>query len=965
MRATRVAVLLITLTGFLALSGCGGGGGGGGGNRNPVADAGSAQTVDPLELVTLDGSNSTDPDGNINGYNWSQTSGPDIALSGTTTATPSFTAPSVIGGTVLVFRLTVTDNASQTDIANVSITVRGPPVFTLRGIISAPSVVAVDSDTNDILAPYVPNDTPNQAQTIANPITLGGYVNVALTGEDGRSFQDGDRDDYFRVDLLAGQTITMLVSDFQTGDADLFLYDNTGQLVVEASANVGKVESVMVPVDGIYFINAHAFSGASNYVLAIGNIGVSSAGSGLSTSADFVSGQAIVRYKTGIAESQGLSIESMASERGFSIRAGAPDRQMLLKLDSPVSSVTKSDRAGEFSRTKQISFRSAAVRAKWETLMAIKALQKDPAVVYAEPNYIRQATATTPNDEAYSAQWHYPLINLPAAWDLTTGSPGVIVAVIDTGVLLNHPDMQGQLVAGYDFIRQLSIAGDGDGIDPNPNDPGDGEPGHPSSFHGTHVSGTVAAASNNSIGGAGVAWNARIMPLRVLGIGGGTAYDIAQAVRYAARLPNDSGTLPPQRADIINLSLGGGGFSQTSQDAYTAARNAGVIIVAAAGNESSSQLSYPASYSGVISVSAVDAERKLAPYSNFGTAIDAAAPGGNMGVDLNADGFPDGVLSAAGDDSSGSVSFNYEFNQGTSMASPHVAGVLALMKSVNSNLTPAIIDQELSFGRLTDDLGIAGRDDSFGHGLINAHKAVARALTLVGTPPPDAPVLGVTPASLNFSAAITTIEITVQNIGTGTLQVLSTTPSDPWITVSPTANVDGNGLGTYAVSVDRNSLADGIYSGQVEVISDASPNPVTVSAIMSVGAAGIGGDVGFIYLLLIDTATGDVIDQATPSASNGVYAYNFFDVPAGSYRLLAGTDADNDFLICDAGEACGTYLTLDQPIILDVNSDQLSVDFPIGYVVALPATLSTDDKTTRAPFARSRKTTQSSQAVAR
>ena len=250
---------------------------------------------------------------------------------------------------------------------------------------------------------------------------------------------------------------------------------------------------------------------------------------------------------------------------------------------------------------------------------------------YAEPNYILKPSAI-PNDPGYKYQWHYPLINLPQAWDITTGSGAVIVAVIDTGVLLDHPDLQGQLISGYDFISDPSIARDGDGRDPDPNDAGDLGRGNSSSFHGTHVAGTIAAATNNAMAWVAspgtpascrcVSWDWR----------GGTSEDINQAILYAARLPNGSGTLPAKRADIINMSLGCACPSQAQQDVITQARNQGVIIIAAAGNDAQkgNPISYPASYTGVVSVGAVAMDKTRAPYSNFNAFVDIAAPGGDI-----------------------------------------------------------------------------------------------------------------------------------------------------------------------------------------------------------------------------------------------------------------------------------------------------------------------------------------------
>ena len=384
--------------------------------------------------------------------------------------------------------------------------------------------------------------------------------------------------------------------------------------------------------------------------------------------------------------------------------------------------------------------------AQQATLDAVAEMRQRTDVLWAQPNYRRKALRV-PNDEFLGLQWHYPLISLPAAWDVTIGSPDVIVAVIDTGLLIGHPDIDdARLVPGFDFIADPGVSQDGDGIDPNPFDVGDGSNGAPSSFHGTHVAGTIGAATDNGIGVAGVDWNARIMPIRVLGAGGGFDFDIAQGIRFAARLSNVSGTLPARRADVINMSLGGPGFSPAMQEAIQDARAAGVIVVVAAGNENENAAgSSPASFDEVVCVSAVDRNRAKAFYSNFGAVVDIAAPGGDLGVDLDGDGFGDGVLSTRGDDSGGNgIEPIFEFLQGTSMASPHVAGVVALMQAAfmdahgGARMTPDQFDALLRSGAITDDLG----DDGFsGNGLVNAHKAVlAAAGSPAGPPaPPPAP----------------------------------------------------------------------------------------------------------------------------------------------------------------------------------------------------------------------------------
>src|SRR5438477_12464332 len=199
-------------------------------------------------------------------------------------------------------------------------------------------------------------------------------------------------------------------------------------------------------------------------------------------------------------------------------------------------------------------------RATWSR---IEALRTATGVLGVDASFRRYAKKT-PNDTRYGEQWDLPLIRCPEAWDVTTGSSSVIVAVIDTGQT-DHPDLAGKQVAGYDFISDPANAADGGGRDSDPTDPGDGSGGQPSSFHGTHVSGTIGAATNNGLGVAGIAWGVSLMPLRVLGVNGGDDADIIAAIRYAAGLSNATGQLPSTRANVTNMSLGGGGFDQTFQ----------------------------------------------------------------------------------------------------------------------------------------------------------------------------------------------------------------------------------------------------------------------------------------------------------------------------------------------------------------------------------------------------------------
>lgn len=357
---------------------------------------------------------------------------------------------------------------------------------------------------------------------------------------------------------------------------------------------------------------------------------------------------------------------------------------------------------------------------------------QDPTVEYAEPDRLMRALYT-PNDPRYGEQWSYyettAGIRLPAAWDKSTGT-GITVAVIDTGYR-PHAELAGQILPGYDFISDTTISNDGDGRDSEASDPGDaviaGECGtnepaqdEHSSWHGTHVSGTIAALTNNSTGVSGVAFNSKILPARVLGKCGGYTSDIADAIIWTSGgavsgVPSNS-----NKARVINMSLGGSGAcDNTTQSAINSARSRGTVVVVAAGNENqNASNSNPANCQGVIAVAAVNRSGGRAWYSNYGSVVSVAAPGGDTSAsDAN------GILSTlnAGLTSPGADS--YALYQGTSMATPHVAGVVALMLSKNPNLSPDDVATKLMGSARAFPATCSG----CGAGIVNASAAIDAA----------------------------------------------------------------------------------------------------------------------------------------------------------------------------------------------------------------------------------------------
>ncbi|QQD20285.1 S8 family serine peptidase [Oceanospirillaceae bacterium ASx5O] len=766
--------------------------------------------------------------------------------------------------------------------------------FNISGRLSIAAGISVDGDTNDRFAEYTNNDDPSDPQIISNNALVHGFASARGTGGDSsqeRFTTTIDENDYYRVNLQQGQTVRLQVVDASvSNDLDLYLLDSSGTNDIDFSKNEGETgnqEEVSAPTDGEYLINVNAFSGISKYILQI----LPASSTTVAPPADFVAGELVVQYKPAV----GIASRSNATQ---------PRPQLVTMNSARTAMVSSNDPLQVFN---------PELYEKRRTLIEAKRMQKQDDVEWAEPNYIVQPTLI-PNDTRYARQWHYPAINLPQAWDLSTGNatPEVIVAVIDTGVYLAHPDLAPKLVPGYDFISSTSISRDGDGIDASPDDPGDNDTPGASSWHGSHVAGTVAASSNNGMGVTGVSWGAKIMPLRALGKGGGTTYDVAQSIRFAAGLSNDSTKVPARKADIINLSLGSSQATSVEQNAIAAARSAGVIIVAAAGNENVSTPFYPAAYEGVIGVSATNPQVTKASYSNFGTYVDIAAPGGEM-----QQGVSFGVLSTVADDSSGVRVPAVAFSQGTSMAAPHVAGVIALMKAVHPGLTETQFMGLLSTCAITNKTTACARDNQLGYGQIDAYKAVAEARRLAagGTTPALPAIVQSDKTQLFFASTVSEQSFVLSNVGDNDVANLQITDSSSWLTITPSAGVS-DGLGTYTASVNRTGLIDGEYTGTIRVTyEDSTAAGVTktlqLSVTMQVGTVISAGVMTQQYVLLedADCVTEDCVLQTVfADSSTGYFVFN--GVEPGNYRLYAGSDIDVDGLICGAGETCGAYPSL-------------------------------------------------------
>jgi serine protease len=379
--------------------------------------------------------------------------------------------------------------------------------------------------------------------------------------------------------------------------------------------------------------------------------------------------------------------------------------------------------------------------------LATAMMAADPSIEYAEPDR-KMYAMLTPNDTNYSSLWGLSSttagVRANVAWDTTNGS-GVVVAVLDTGIR-PHADLAGQIVAGYDMIVDTTVSVDGDGRDGDPSDPGDfstagqcgaGQPADDSSWHGTHVAGTIAAVGNNAAGVIGVAYGAKVQAVRVLGRCGGYTSDIADGIIWASGGTVSGLPANATPAKVINMSLGGSGACDTTtQTAINGARSRGTSVVVAAGNSNENvSNANPANCAGVIAVAAVNPTGGRAYYSNFGSLVDVAAPGGDTRSSAS-----NGILSTLNAGKTTPGADNYAYYQGTSMATPHVAGVAALLYAVKPSATPDQIEAALK----SSARAFPATCSQCGTGIVDAPNAIAAINGSSNPPPPPPPPTGVT-----------------------------------------------------------------------------------------------------------------------------------------------------------------------------------------------------------------------------
>ncbi|WP_271977987.1 S8 family serine peptidase [Marinobacter sp. SS21] len=787
----------------------------------------------------------------------------------------------------------------------------------------------IDSDTADdsqVGAAVANNDAAN-AQLLPETGIVGGYLSGSsgfyATGGEQQFEYVTDTSDVYLVRLRQGDRVVLqtFLSSSTPAGTDMTITEVGGGEICGSDCDGSPpfthvVDSIPDAESRPHLIQIRATGGGPfRYVLTVAAEASVSAANVAFQEPELVPNEAVVMVDAPSAP--GGSANALDIPTALDIVSGLSAGQVR-NLGSGIWHLT---RASASSLQAAPGQELAALRQ--QTLEWIGTLNSQPGVT-AEPNYLYRAQVVVPqDDDLYRLQWHYPLISLPVAWQAApSAGADVGIAVMDTGLFSAtpssygnwHPDIHANVVPFtgqiLDYVTgSLDIDEDQGQRDQNPADPGDGRAQN-SSFHGTHVAG-IAAGVDNSTGIIGVAPQATLFPVRVLGQdGSGNASDLIAALNWASGRSD---------IDVINLSLGGLPDSEALKAAIDQAHGNGKLLVAAAGNGGSDNPTFPAAFANVVGVGAVDGGKQRASYSNIGPSVDLVAPGGDASRDGNLDGNADLVISTWGDDTVSPPEPRYAGLQGTSMASPHVAGVYALMKSaansVGEDVTPDQFFALMASGSITDEVG---SESEYGAGLINAIKAVDAAIS------GDFPtVLAASPSALQFTDATRqqTVQLQVYPDGADvTIDTVADMPS--WLTVTPALVVGNPPPDQVLVSVDVAQLeqntnyvteleigySDGGDSGVLEV-------PIAVQRQDEVDQR----DAGRHYVLLLKTDPArSLVDQVSVDADAGIYRFAFDDVDPGEYFLVAGTDIDNNGFICETGEACAEYpvLGLLEPITI-------------------------------------------------
>ena len=881
---------------FLALIflfGCGGGGGGG---SAPVAPAPAQVTV------SLTGSASTLDQGQTFTLTWSSTSATSCTASGSWSGSKATsgsealnTSDSALGDYSFGLQCSGSGGSSASSSVNLKLI---EPLYNLSGKVQVAYNSFADSDVPNADYTSISNNSSSSAQILSLPAQLVGYAS-----------KETDEWDIFKVNASKNQSVGIEIADYDRSDPtkndlDLLIVDLDLNIVAD-SESIKSYEVLGIP-EGEYFIAVKAYKGASKYVLSVGTKFSKSYSKSVFSSEYTYAGEKLLVQKKEILElaqdaawKQSQLMDQLGFDKGsdYSVYSYSEKDEFLdpRKVFKKFGFLNDSSQMSKALRAKNPEVISQAQKRKFIAL-----LDANTPEYFILPNVLTTSHAFS-QDPEYYRQWNHVAINLDDALNsIGKNVKDIVVAVVDSGrppkgsrayYDTNFVDDE------MDFLTEIYENGtlvadtgnDGDGID---GDATDATIISQTNFqsHGTHVASTIAAKNNNyKINGMAV----KVMPIRALPNKPYAAsfQGILDSFKYAAGLTNSSGTLPSRRADIINASLGGAPIEIC--DFLTPILATGIIMVAASGNNYSSDNSYPASCPGVISVGAVDKDFKKASYSQYNANVDIVAPGGQVDFgDQNGDGVADGVYAWGNGDQLISI-------DGTSMAAPHVAGAIALMKFVQPDLTYDDVSSILASGGMTHDLGDVGRDNSYGHGVLDVAKSIS---SLANFNSANANTFGsLNQSTFDFGTTVDSIEMKLSKYGTGSLKIIGL-EADNTEGLSYSESTDSEGFGDYTIVLDRVNYENGTYHNAIYF--KFNNNTYSRAYITyNVGPEPPIGSLEVAYIGLRD-GTGEFISSKKINLISGTADFSFIDLKVGSYDIVIATDIDGDDTYCSTGEFC-------------------------------------------------------------
>jgi serine protease len=810
------------------------------------------------------------------------------------------------------------------------------PLYTLSGTVKSLAFTALDGDVPNPDLPTIGNNfEPSvEVQPLLNPSQVVGHLSYDPDAV------LNDRWDLYSIDLVGAQYASLETSEFDEddpskNDLDIIVLNSNGEEVARSSG-AEYYDIVTLPASGTYYVAVAAHKGASRYVLTIGSVYQNFRLSNYSTDIP------IEKNKIRIApKDKNISLNSLKVNNRYN-RLNIQAESFFNFKDSSLQPIPGylfeiSEMDAELARAKRLYKQSIAntfyrptdeqiddmLLKKYISIAA--SLYED---LYIEPSFISTTTGVFQPAQNFQYQWNHQAINLPEALNaIGSVANKTVVAVLDSG----HPSKTSEPYASIDYVEG--------GYDFYNND--SDATGPSTKNHGAHVAGTIAASndsSKSSINGMGV----RVLPIKVCGSKSCSDDAYLEALKYVAGEANRSGTSYQSDefpVSAVNMSLGG---CRTSAYVCNTITNfiarTGIPVVVSSGNCDCTGQGYqekycpveitPASCEGVIRVAASDFENKRAYYSNYDSTVDITAPGGDVNADKNYDGYNDGVISYFNDFAPTIQGIN-----GTSMASPHVAGAIALMKVVNPSLTPVDIDNMLAEGKMTNDIDDPGKDVYTGHGLLDVVKAVEAASEFSsGSSITDS--VQITPTQLSFAFTLDELSVTVTKVGTGDLKItgIYIKNVDGTKYRKPAGAGDDWVYGTYTLIADRSSYSQGSYQNTLYFgLSDGTYSSVTLT--FSVGDERLAPDLGQAIVLLIDHDSGDVIRTSILDISSGSASYEFKEVDSSkNYRILVGSDVDDNKIICEWGEFCDRLPARDS----EYESFKLDSDTEISPLIMKP-----------------------------